>query len=210
VERIYAVGAVACPPGVADPRGGAATPAPAHAPYVAWPTNPRPAKNAAGFLEAVRLAVSGADAPRDLRVRALGLDDALRRRVRALGLDGVVCAEAPRDDAGTARLLADSRLVAVPSLDEPFGLVPVEAMAHGRAVLASTRGGPAETVVDGVTGVLADPLDPPALARALVALWRDPARCEALGRAGRVRYEHHYTTERFLDRFEAALRPGAV
>ena len=107
----------------------------------------------------------------------------------------------PLDDARYAQLLAGARLVAVPSLDEPFGLVPLEAMAHARAVLASRRGGPAESVVDGVTGVHVDPLDPAAIARELVALWRDPARCEALGRAGRERYLREFTLERFADRF---------
>ena len=200
VERVYGVTARPCPPGVAPP---AAPPeASVRPPYVAWVTSPRVAKNAVGFLEALRLA--RARVP-ELRVCALGLDAALRRRIAAQGLSGVVEALEPLDDARYAGLLAGARLVAYPSIDEPFGLVPLEAMAQGRPLLASRGGGPAESVVDGETGVLVDPLDPTAMADALVALWRGPARCEALGRAGRAHFERAFTLERFLDRFEAAL-----
>jgi len=200
VERVYGVAAHACPPGVAPP----ATPAPSAvgAPYVAWVTNPRVAKNALGFLEALRLAIR--DAP-DLSVRALGLDAALRASAEAPGLGKCIEALPPLDDARYAALFAGARLVAYPSVDEPFGLVPLDAMAQGRPLLASSCGGPAESVVDGETGVLVDPLDPSAMAAALVALWRDPARCDALGRAGRARFEREFTLERFVDRFEAAL-----
>jgi glycosyltransferase involved in cell wall biosynthesis len=203
VERVYGATALACPPGVA-PR--AAEPGAAGArverPYVAWVTNPRVAKNARGFLEALRLARTKAP---DLAVRALGLDAALREKVAALGLSDAVVALDPLDDADYARLLAGARFVAYASIDEPFGLVPLDAMAQGRALLASSCGGPAESVVDGVTGVRVDPLDPEAVADALVALWRDASRCDALGRAGRERYERVFTLERFLDRFEEAL-----
>ena len=76
-------------------------------------------------------------------------------------------------------------------------------MAHARAVLASSTGGPAETVIDGVTGALVDPLDPRAIATRLVELWRAPERCDELGAAGRARYLANFTFDRFLDRFEA-------
>jgi glycosyltransferase involved in cell wall biosynthesis len=195
VARVYGVSARPCLPGVAVAAAPAGT---GGRPYVAWVTNPRVAKNALGFLEALRLACAQEPA---LAVRAVGLDAVLRERVRERGLSAVLDAQDALDDARYAQLVAGARLVAVPSIDEPFGLVPLEAMAHGRAVLASRCGGPAESVVDGVTGVHVDPLDPAAIARELVALWRDPARCDALGRAGRDRYQREFTLERFADRF---------
>jgi glycosyltransferase involved in cell wall biosynthesis len=200
VRRVYDLPAAVCLPGVDVPAavgGGEADP-----PYVAWVTNPRVAKNAAGFLAALRLAREQEPA---LAVRAVGLDAALRERVRASGLAGAVSAEDRLDDARYADLLARARLVAVPNIDEPFGLVALEAMAHGRAVLASSSGGPAESVVAGATGVHVDPLDPGAIARELVALWRDPARCAALGRAGRERYQREFTLACFADRFLEAV-----
>ncbi len=199
VERVYGIAATPCLPGVAVP---ALADSARGLPYVAWVTNPRVAKNGVGFLEALRLARAQEPA---LVVRAVGLDAALRERARKLGLAGSLVAQGSLEDARYAELIAGARLVAVPSLDEPFGLVPLEAMAHARAVLASRLGGPAESVVDGVTGVQVDPLDPAAIARALVALWRDPERCEALGRAGYERYLREFTLERFADRFLKAI-----
>jgi len=89
-----------------------------------------------------------------------------------------------------------------PSIEEPFGLVPIEAMAHGRPVVASCRGGTRETVVHGETGLLVDTLDPVAMADAMLALWNDPPRCGRLGAAGRERYLEHFTLEHFVERFE--------
>jgi glycosyltransferase involved in cell wall biosynthesis len=202
VRRIYARDAVVCHPGVevAAARTGAGA-----QPHVAWVTNPRVAKNALGFFAALRIAL---EQEPGLAVRAIGLDGALRERVRASGLAGALTALEPLDDGRYAELLAGARFVAVPNIDEPFGLVPLEAMAHSRAVLAANEGGPAESVVAGVTGVHVNPLDPTAIARELVALWRDPARCAALGRAGRERYEREFTLARFADRFLAALQPS--
>jgi glycosyltransferase involved in cell wall biosynthesis len=73
----------------------------------------------------------------------------------------------------------------VPSRMEPFGIVVLEGMAHGRAVVASTAAGPREILRDGIDGLLVPPAAPPALADALGALLDDPERRAALARAGR-------------------------
>jgi len=200
-ERVYGRPVVPCLPGVPVPPPPDA--GSVGEPYVAWVTSANLHKNAHGFLEAVRIAVCELGAS-DLCVRVVGLDrDRFGGLVRASGLADVVRLEPGwLPDAELERLVAGSRLLAFPAIDEPFGLVPVHAMAHGRAVLASGTGGPAETVVDGVTGVHVDPLDPGDMARRLVTLWRNPAACEALGAAGRKRYHAHLTLDRFLDRFE--------
>jgi glycosyltransferase involved in cell wall biosynthesis/phosphoheptose isomerase len=67
---------------------------------------------------------------------------------------------------------------------EPFGIVPLEAMACGVPVVASAVGGMIDTVVDGVTGVHVAPRDPERLAAALRDLLAAPERRAAYGRAG--------------------------
>jgi len=85
------------------------------------------------------------------------------------------------------QLLSHATVFACPSLYEPLGIVNLEAMACGTAVVASAVGGIPEVVSDGETGLLVPPDDPGALAGALGALIADPARAAALGRAGRER-----------------------
>jgi len=67
---------------------------------------------------------------------------------------------------------------------EPFGIVPLEAMACGVPVVASAVGGMIDTVVDGVTGVHVPPRDPERLAGVLQGLLDDPERRAEFGRAG--------------------------
>jgi len=78
----------------------------------------------------------------------------------------------------------------LPSRQEPLGIVNLEAMAAGKAVVASRTGGVPEIVVDGETGLLAPPADVPALAAALRKLAGDAALRERLGRAGRERVKN--------------------
>jgi starch synthase len=85
------------------------------------------------------------------------------------------------------QLLTHATVFACPSLYEPLGIVNLEAMACGTAVVASAVGGIPEVVSDGETGLLVPPDDTEALADALNSLLRDPARAAALGRAGRER-----------------------
>jgi glycosyltransferase involved in cell wall biosynthesis len=79
-------------------------------------------------------------------------------------------------------------------------MVVVEAMASGRPVVASNRGGIPEAVCDGVTGILADPDRPPAFTKALLGLIREPARAHALGEAGRMRAVEKFSPERVYER----------
>jgi glycosyltransferase involved in cell wall biosynthesis len=60
-------------------------------------------------------------------------------------------------------------------------------MAMAKPVVATASGGTPEIVVDGVTGLLVAPRNAAVLAEALLALLKDPVRCQALGVAGRER-----------------------
>ena len=85
------------------------------------------------------------------------------------------------------QLLSHATVFACPSLYEPLGIVNLEAMACGTAVVGSAVGGIPEVVSDGQTGLLVPPDDPEALAAGLNALVGDPDRAAAMGRAGRER-----------------------
>jgi alpha-maltose-1-phosphate synthase len=85
------------------------------------------------------------------------------------------------------QLLTHATVFACPSLYEPLGIVNLEAMACGTAVVASRVGGIPEVVSDGETGLLVPPDDPGPLASALNSLLLDPARAAAMGLLGRER-----------------------
>jgi glycosyltransferase involved in cell wall biosynthesis len=88
---------------------------------------------------------------------------------------------------------------------EPFGIVILEGMARGVAVLAVDNGGPREFVKQGRTGVLAASGRAAALADALEPLLASPELRARIGAAGREDYENEYTTAAMRRRFFAAL-----
>ena len=89
-------------------------------------------------------------------------------------------------DAMPALLRSADAVVCVPWY-EPFGIVPLEAMACGVPVIATAVGGQKDSVVHGVTGVHVPPRDPAALARAMRQLLEDPERRREYGANGAKR-----------------------
>jgi glycosyltransferase involved in cell wall biosynthesis len=85
---------------------------------------------------------------------------------------------------------------------EPFGLVVIEAMAAGRPVVATSPGGPSETVLDGETGYLVRPSDAHHLAAALDDLLSDPGKRARMGEAGRKRACDMFDLRRYARDFE--------
>ncbi|MGM1061857.1 glycosyltransferase [Saccharothrix sp. Mg75] len=160
-----------------------------------------PRKGFADLITALRslpdaeLVVAGgpADVASDPEARRL-LDHADRMGVRdRLRLVGRVS----RDDMPA--LLRSADVVACVPWYEPFGIVPLEAMACGVPVVASAVGGLTDTVVHNVTGVLVPPREPLALARALRSLLADRARREAFGIAGSDRVAARYAWHRIAE-----------
>jgi starch synthase len=85
------------------------------------------------------------------------------------------------------QILSHATVFVCPSLYEPLGIVNLEAMACGAAVVASNVGGIPEVVADAQTGLLVPPGDPELLAAAISSLVSDPARAAAMGQLGRQR-----------------------
>jgi glycosyltransferase involved in cell wall biosynthesis len=91
-------------------------------------------------------------------------------------------------DAGAKRRELDAcGIVVMPSRSEGQPIVLLEAMAHGRAVVATSVGGIPDTLADGVEGILVPPQDGAALAAAVASLANDPQRLAAVAAAARRR-----------------------
>ncbi|MBN1918075.1 MAG: glycosyltransferase family 4 protein [Verrucomicrobia bacterium] len=114
-----------------------------------------------------------------------------------------------------ARLSAfydDCRMVIVPSVcAEAFPMAVLEAMSHGKPVVASSVGGLPSIVDDGVTGLLVEPADAAELADKIRVLWERPDLCRRMGEAGRAEALSEYSPEQHYERLMAAYdRAGAL
>ncbi len=108
----------------------------------------------------------------------------LRERLRYIGF---------RQDIESLYAAAD--VVVCPSEFESYGKANLEAMACGRPVVSSRHGGPAETVVEGVTGFLVDSGDAEAMAARVMRLLDDAALRKAMAAAGRQHVEAGFSPE---------------
>lgn len=96
-------------------------------------------------------------------------------------------------------------LLAMPSWEEPFGLVATEAMAAGTPLVATRAGGLAEVVEDGVEGILIPPRDADALRDALIRLANDPDLRRTMGQAGMETSRRRFSHQRVAEEYEAVL-----
>ncbi len=143
----------------------------------------------AGLPDTELLVVGGSDGP----------DPELRRLQELAGRLGVAerlfcLGQVPR--ATMPALIRSADVVVCAPWYEPFGLVPLEAMACGVPVVASAVGGLLDSVADGVTGRLVPPQDPAALRSALAALLPAADLRARLGAAGRQRVLQRFTWPR--------------
>jgi D-inositol-3-phosphate glycosyltransferase len=121
--------------------------------------------------------------PEARRLRGLAVEAGVADRVEFRG--GLSRADVPP-------LMRSADVVISVPWYEPFGIVPVEAMACGVPVVGSAVGGLIDTVIDGVTGLHVPPRDPARLASTLSSLLSDPARRRRLGQAGARRAAEQY------------------
>jgi glycosyltransferase involved in cell wall biosynthesis len=163
-----------------------------------------------------------ADPPEILFVGRLSPEKGIRELVEATrGLNLVVAGDGPLrslvpDALGfvphdeVKRLLARAAVIVLPSHREGLPMVLLEAMAHGRAVVATPVGGIPSLVEDGVTGLLVPAGDATALREAIERLLADPALRKRLGEAACARVSElcswERVTEATLDAYASALR----
>lgn len=145
-------------------------------------------------IPGAELVIVGGPAQADLaadaeaqQLQALATRLGVTERVRLLGA-------VSRDEMPA--LLRSADVVACTPWYEPFGIVPLEAMACGVPVVATAVGGIRDTVVDDVTGRLVPPKDPARLGEAIAALLGDHRRRGAMGAAGRERARARYSWDR--------------
>ncbi len=117
------------------------------------------------------------------------------------------------DDATLTRLLSQCRALVFPGLED-FGIVPLEALASGRPVIAYGRGGALETVIDGKTGFLFEEQTSQALSMAVLRMERshadfDPQALRAFAQ-GFDRHAFRLKLKTFLDHTVAAHRAKAA
>jgi len=161
------------------------------------------AQEATGAVPETELVVAGGPPSPRLRV-----DPEVRRLQRLAEERGVAdrvtwLGGVERDQVPA--LIRESDLVATVPWYEPFGIVPLEAMACGRPVVGSAVGGLLDTVVPGETGELVPPRDPEALAEALAGLLADPDRRATYGLAGRRRAVERYDWSQVVAETERVL-----
>lgn len=146
-------------------------------------------------LDTLVRGLAAADADVELTVIGRPVDEeyaeTIRRDVRRLRLNDRVRMVGECADDELAATLRSGHVLAVPSRYEGFGIVYLEGMSFGLPALASRAGGARDVITDGETGVLLPPDDPDAVARALARFADDPERLARMGRAARLRYEHH-------------------
>jgi glycosyltransferase involved in cell wall biosynthesis len=149
------------------------------------------------------LAAVGSIGSSELRVLVVGQDDPLpyQKAIADMGLAQRVSFLPPRPDVEF--YYAASDVYVSPSLEDAFGLPPLEAMACGLPVIVSSRAGVSELIMDGVDGiVLKDPKDVISLAKAISGLHGDPALRNTLGENAE-RTARQYTWERNAAQLDA-------
>ena len=149
-----------------------------------------------------------------LEVAGSGHQESMFRELaRDLGVVSRVSFLGRLDQSALTDAFARAVCVLVPSrYPETFGLIGVEAMAHGVPVVGAAVGAIPEWLVHGVNGLLVPPNDAVALAEAAAQVWESPALRQRMSAAARQRHADNYRLEHhlvgLLPRLQRLVRPS--
>jgi glycosyltransferase involved in cell wall biosynthesis len=99
-------------------------------------------------------------------------------------------------------LISRASVAVFPSIWENFPNVCLEAMAAGRAIVASSEGGMVDMLTPADGGVFVDPADPLSIANGLLSLFRDPMRIKEMGSRNRDRVSRYYGKDLITELFD--------
>lgn len=173
---------------------------------VIFPGRLVPEKGHRFFLQALALLHA-----RRIRLRAIIIGDGplqaeLAAEVKSQDLEEMVSLHPAVPHAQLLALVAAADILVMASTHEGFGLAAAEAMALGKAVVATRVGGIPELIEDGKTGLLVPPADPHALAERIAQVRADEALRERLGQEGRRRTSEELSADILALRWETYYR----
>jgi glycosyltransferase involved in cell wall biosynthesis len=162
-----------------------------------------PRKAHADVIEALALAADRLHRPWTLL--CAGRDDGclanLEEQVRQKGLQNRVRFLGERADVPDLLRASDMGILA--SHEEGFSNAILESMAAGLPMVVTSVGGNTEAIIDGRSGLVVPPANPPALADAIVRLANDTRMAAALGACARRRVHEHFSNQACVERYEA-------
>lgn len=171
-------------------------------PYILAAGRLAPQKGFDVLLRAFAALIRDGGRTHDLLLAGDGFESGnLERLTAELGVQDRVHFLGPIPHNEMIGLFAGCSFFVLPSRLEPFGIVNLEAMASGKAVIASGVGGVPEVVLDGETGLLVPPENVGALSAAMSRLIADAGLRDSLGTAGRLRAQNfswQTITEQYL------------
>lgn len=162
-----------------------------------------------GFDILLRAFAQGTCKTHDLVLGGAGAEgENLKALAAELGISANTRFTGRLDRNQVAEFMAGSEFFVLPSRHEPLGIVNLEAMASGKAVIASRVGGVPEIIADGTNGVLVEGSNVPELATAMQKLAADRLLCARLGENGKARaaqFAWPVIAKQYLEAYGAAI-----
>ncbi|MBI5376475.1 MAG: glycosyltransferase [Candidatus Schekmanbacteria bacterium] len=130
--------------------------------------------------------------------------DELTKLAKELGIKNSVVFTGVRKDINGILKLSD--IFVLSSLREGFPITILEAMAASKPVIVTNVGGTPEAVIEGATGLIVQPKDEMAMAKAILLLLRDEKLRQIMGKKGRERFEINFKAESMVRKTEDVYR----